>query len=320
MTDQSIGVGDWSQAQKPQTRTSTTVIYNPVAGSAPDKEELSARLGDDIELVATSETDPGTGQAAEAVERGANHVVACGGDGTVRAVLESLVGTEAILGLLPFGTGNLLASNLGLESGFDGYIDTAPENVRRIDTGRVNGESFAVMAGTGFDAEMMADAPSSVKERLGVVAYVIAAARHLRDDLIRTTIDIDGQRWFDGRSAMVLVGNFGTISGGIEVFPDAQPDDGQLDVLVLSASSLRDWAKIAWRIVRRQTLADVPAERTKAADIVVATSRPRRWELDGDERKPADRLHFTVEPASLSVTHSSEAIGETRQEREASNA
>lgn len=281
-------------------RSGTTVVFNPVAGGAPDENELRERLGD-ATLVPTTEDDPGTGQAAEAIERGADLVVACGGDGTVRAVLEAVAQSDATLGLLPFGTGNLLASNLGLPAGFEAMEDMAGRPRRRIDTGEVNGETFAVMAGTGFDAEMMADASSDLKKRIGTSAYVLSAFRHLKDDLVGTTVDIDGDRWFEGRSAMVLVGNFGTISGGIDVFPDASPDDGRLDVMVLSATHLRDWASVAWRLIRRRGLSGVAAERTTGRSITVTTTSPRRWELDGEERAPARRLQFSVQPRSLSV-------------------
>lgn len=283
-----------------------TVIFNPVAGSAPGEDELRAELGDDVLLVPTTEDDPGTGQAADAVADGADLVAACGGDGTVRAVLEAVAGTEATLGLLPFGTGNLLASNLGLPTGFDAFADVDVRPRRTIDTGTVNGEIFAVMAGTGFDAEMMADAPSRLKERIGTTAYVFAALRHLRDDLLPTTVHVDGRLWFDGRSAMVLVGNFGTISGGVDLFPDARPDDGRLDVMVVSATNLRDWAGLAWRLLRRRRLAAAAAERTSGREIVVTTAAPRRWELDGEERAPADRLEFGVVPGSLRVVAGSE--------------
>ncbi len=248
-----------------QQRSGTTVVFNPSAGS------------------------------------GAELVVACGGDGTVRAVLESVAGSDATLGLLPFGTGNLLASNLGLPRGFEAMDGVEERPRRQIDTGTVNGETFAVMAGTGFDAEMMADASSELKERIGTSAYVLSALRHLKDDLVGTTVDIDGRRWFEGRSAMVLVGNFGTISGGIDVFPDATPDDGHLDVMVLSAASLRDWAAVAWRLLRRSGLSEVAAERTTGRSITVTMSSPRRWELDGEERDPTRRLEFSVRPRSLSV-------------------
>lgn len=286
--------------------TRATVIFNPVAGSAPGEDELRAELGDAVTLVPTTEDDPGTGQAADAVADGADLVVACGGDGTVRAVLEAVAGTDATLGLLPFGTGNLLASNLGLPTGFDGFADVDERPRRTIDTGTVNGETFAVMAGTGFDAEMMADAPSGLKERIGTTAYVLAALRHLRDDLLPTTVHVDGRPWFEGRSAMVLVGNFGTISGGVDVFPDARPDDGRLDVMVVSAANLRDWAGVAWRLLRRRGLGAVAAERTSGREIVVTTGAPRRWELDGEERAPADRLEFGIVPASLRVIAGSE--------------
>lgn len=286
-----------------------TVVFNPASGSAPDVDELREVLGTEVELSPTTESDPGTGQAADAVERGSTVVFACGGDGTVRAVLESLVGTDATLGILPFGTGNLLASNLGLPAGlaaFDAGAASAGGH-RRIDVGRANGEAFAVMAGVGFDAEMMADTPGRMKQRMGTLAYVISALRHLRDPLARTVVEVDGRTWFSGRSAMVLVGNFGTITGGIDVFPDARPDDGRLEVLVVSTSTLREWLSVAWRILRRSSLKTAPARRTSGSKIVVRTSPPRPWEVDGEERPPVPEVTFEIEPNALSVQVAEEA-------------
>lgn len=282
-------------------RDDMVVIFNPVSGSAPHESQLRSELGDSVTLTPTTEDDPGSGQAARAVSAGARTVVVSGGDGTVRAAAESLVGSDVVLGILPFGTGNLLASNLGVPNGFDAKDSLADGRHRRIDVGRVNGETFTVMAGIGFDAEMMADAPSGLKEKLGVAAYVASALRHLRDPLTGTRVIVDGVVWFEGRAAMVLVGNFGTISGGIDLFPEASPDDGQLDVLVLSTSTLRDWARVAWRVVRRRGLSGVAARRTSGREILVESEKPRRWELDGESRDATDRLSVTIEPDSLSV-------------------
>src|SRR5829696_4707630 len=138
---------------------STVVIYNPVSGSGTDEDELKAAFDRyDVEFSPTTEDDPGVGQAQRAVDAGAGHVIACGGDGTVRAVLEGVAGSEAALGVVPLGTGNLLASNLGVPTGLDAVPIAIDGPTRRLDVGTVNGERFAVMAGVGFDAAMIRDA------------------------------------------------------------------------------------------------------------------------------------------------------------------
>lgn len=278
-------------------------IWNPASGSAPDETKLRAALGDDVELVPTTEDDPGPGQAAAAVREGADIVIACGGDGTVRACLDPLAGSETALAILGLGTGNLLASNLGLVPGLDAGESVGEGEQRRIDLGRVNGEAFAVMAGSGFDALMIRDANDALKSRIGTAAYALSGLRNLRADLVGTMITVDGAHWFSGRSSMVLVGNFGRISGGIEVFPDGRPDDGLLDVAVVSASNVREWAAIAWRLVRRQPLGVALARRTQGRRITVRHERPTAYELDGEDRDPTTVLEFEIEPEAITVHH-----------------
>ena len=180
--------------------TSIVAIWNPNSGSASSKEELVSAFGRPVEVAETTADDPGPGQTATAVDAGAGVVVACGGDGTVRACLDGLSGAETALGIVPLGTGNLLAANLGLPAGLEAAGGVGDGERRKIDLGRINGEAFAVMAGSGFDAEMIADANDELKSRIGTAAYVLSAAKHLRSRLVRTTIEIDGETWFTGRS------------------------------------------------------------------------------------------------------------------------
>jgi len=280
-------------------------IWNPASGSAPDEQKLKDALGNDVELIATTEEDPGPGQAAHAVEVQAEALIACGGDGTVRACLDPIAGTDTALGIVPLGTGNLLASNLNISSGLDEAHGAGRGSRRTIDMGRINGEAFAVMAGSGFDARMIADANSALKSRLGTVAYVISGAKNLRNGLVTTTVDVDGARWFQGRTSMVLVGNFGTISGGIDVFPDAQPDDGVLDVTVMSASTVREWGAIAWRLLRRKPMDLRLAHRTQGTRIQITHAEPRIYELDGEAREPATELLVEIEPNAITIQQES---------------
>ena len=120
---------------------------------------------------------------------------------------------------------------------------------RTLDVGVVNGERFAVMAGTGFDALMIRDADSGLKDRVGRVAYVWTGARNLTADPVGATHPVDGTEWFDGDAGCVLVGNVGTVLGGLTAFPDAAPDDGVLEVGVVTAEDRREWARVLGRVV-----------------------------------------------------------------------
>ncbi len=283
------------------TKDKIVAIWNPASGSAPPEDDLQRVLGSDTKLVETTEDDPGPGQARAAVEDGAHIVVACGGDGTVRACLEPLAHAGTALAIVPLGTGNLLAANLGIQSGLEGASSIGSGTVQTIDLGTVNGETFAVMAGSGFDALMIRDASDKLKSRIGTAAYVLSAFKNLRADLVRTTVTVDGTPWFDGRSTMVLVGNFGQISGGVDVFPDAKPDDGMLDIAVMSASTVREWASIGWRLLRRKDQRFDLARRAQGTVIDVRHAEARPYELDGEDRPPETDLHFTVDANSLRV-------------------
>lgn len=277
-------------------------IWNPASGSAPDEDELRAALGDEVELVPTTEHDHGAGQTTDALRNGAEIVAVCGGDGTVQSCLAPLANAAATLSVVPLGTGNLLASNLGIPAGLDD-VEVTGGATMSIDVGVVNGETFAVMAGSGFDALMIRDANDTLKSRLGTVAYVFSALRHLREQLVTTSVVVDGTPWFSGRTSMVLVGNFGTISGGVEVFPDAEPDDGLLDIAVVQTRNLRDWARLAWHMVRGRTFDLDIAKRAQGKSFSIVHARPRAYELDGEIREPTTRLEAEVNAGSLDVHH-----------------
>ena len=114
---------------------------------------------------------------------------------------------------------------------------------RKLDLGVVNGERFAVMAGAGFDARMIRDADGAMKDRVGRLAYIFTGAKNLRGGRVRTRIRVDGSKWFDDEASCVLVGNVGTILGGIEAFEHARPDDGRLELGVVTAEGLLQWTR-----------------------------------------------------------------------------
>jgi len=270
-------------------------------------EAASAFGGAVPDFIETTRDDPGFGQARAAVNEGADLVCALGGDGTVRAVAGSLAGTGTALGLLPGGTGNLLARNLNIP-----FSDLAEAvrvawagRDRRIDVGWVQRddaapEMFAVMAGAGFDAAIMGDAPAGLKDKVGWAAYVVAAARNLRGEPYHTHVTVDGADAgsFDART--VVVGNCGTLQGGIELFPQAQVDDGVLDAVVLTPKSLAAWASAATALVGDGS--DSPhLERMTGRDIIVQLAPPQKVQLDGEVFPEAARLSLRVDRQALVV-------------------
>ena len=180
----------------------------------------------------------------KALKRGADLIIIWGGDGSVQRAVDTLAGTSVPLAIMPAGTGNLFATNLGIPKTVPEALEVALRgNERKIDLGRVNGEHFGVMMGIGLDADMIKDADGGLKDALGRLAYVWTGARSINSARFKVRVDIDGERFFKGAAGCVLVGNMGQLTGGIEAFPDARPDDGVLDVGVITADSLLDWSR-----------------------------------------------------------------------------
>lgn len=248
----------------------------------------------------TSLRDPGTGLAARAVRAGADLVLASGGDGTITACVGGVAGTGIPLGVLPCGTGNLLARNLGLPLSLDEALTVALTGTDRLlDVGTANGQRFVVMAGIGFDAQLLAGASEQLKKRLGSAAYVLSALRHLRERPVRVVLRADNgpprRRWANG----VIIGNLGSLQGNVRLLPDAAPDDGVLNVAVLTAWRWTDWARLAAGVLTRQET-DRLAYLT-CRELLLRASRARPWQVDGEVMGLTRQLRVTVMPGNLIV-------------------
>lgn len=226
-----------------------------------------------------------------------------GGDGTVRRCINALVAEDAKveLAILPAGTANLLAKALHVPIDLHDALDVALHGIPRpIDIGMVNGEAFAVMAGTGFDAVMIRDADDA-KDRLGRFAYIRAGARNLSHQGAEVKLEVDGTAWFEGRAACVLVGNVGRILGGLEVFPDARFDDGVLDIGVLTARRRRDWLRVGARAVIGRIDSSPLVQITKGTEVRIRLDRPLPWQLDGGDQPRAKKFDVSVLPGRQSI-------------------
>jgi YegS/Rv2252/BmrU family lipid kinase len=241
-------------------------------------------------------------QARRALDDGAGLVVVWGGDGMVQRCIHAVAGSGVPLAVIPAGTANLLASNLGIPKDLHAAVDVALHGIARpMDVGVANGERFAVMAGMGFDARMIDEADGALKDRFGRLAYVWTGMRALRAAPVSMVVKVDGSRWFEGKASALLLGNVGTATGGLAVFPDARTDDGLLEIGVVTADGARQWASLLVK-ARRGKLATSPSVQVgRGRKIVVKLRKPLRYELDGGERKATKRLAVTVEPDAISV-------------------
>lgn len=249
----------------------------------------------------TTIEDPGTGQARQAVEQGAAVVFVCGGDGTVRSVITGLTGTEAALAVLPAGTGNLLALNLGLPADPVAGVRLAFTGGRRLlDVGEVDGQAFAVMAGMGFDAAMMGSASAGLKARFGSPAYVVSAFKHLRDRPMRVAVHVDDRPPVRTSARSVLIGNVGELQAGIRLMPNAEPDSGTMEIAILTPRHLAHWAALSWGVLtRRRRVPRMQVSRGRR--IRILSDRPQPRQLDGDVIAPGSSLTVTVLPGALLV-------------------
>jgi diacylglycerol kinase (ATP) len=238
----------------------------------------------------------------KALKKGADLLFVWGGDGMVQRCADALVGSAATIAIIPAGTANLLAHNLGIPQDLTDAVHIGFHGQhQQLDLGWISGEHFAVLAGVGFDAGMIRDADRSLKTKLGRLAYLRAGLRNVRMDPTHLTIKIDGTCWFEGDATCVLLGNVGTILGGVQVFDDASPDDGWLDVGVSTAKGPVQWARLLGHISTGTAHRSPFIRTTRAKRISIKLSAPAAYELDGGARPKRKRIKAHVVPAAITV-------------------
>ena len=248
--------------------------------------------------------DPGHQMAKDALAKAVDLVLVAGGDGTVRVVCSELVGSGTPVALIPAGTGNLLARNLGVpldeqEAFFIAFEGTpSPVDVVRFTIGDTT-EHFVVMSGMGGDAQVMANTNTDLKRVVGSAAYFLAAAQSVGTGPYDLTVTLDDHEPVKRSAVLALVGNVGTLQAGIKIFPDASPTDGMLDVLIGNPTSVADWAKVATGLLGGAEVE--PLEYGQGHRVVIASEQPIPYQLDGDASGETDRLEAEVVPAGLSV-------------------
>lgn len=240
--------------------------------------------------------------ARRALAKGADVIFVWGGDGTVQLCIDALAGTKAVIAILPAGTANLLATNLDIPIDLAKAVSVGLHGTRRsLDTGSFNGEHFAVMAGTGFDAFIIKDASDTLKNRIGRLAYFYSGTKNLSARRVKAVIEVDGEEFFKGKVSCVFVGNVSKSMGGIEVFKDAKPDDGILELAVVTAKNPFDWARTLGRVTQGKADKSPFVELTHGKDFRFAFKKRFPFEIDGSERKAIKKMHVEVHPSSITI-------------------
>lgn len=301
-----------------------TVVYNPVKVHRRELErhiERHARPGDRITWSETNIEDPGFAQADRAVEEDADVVIAAGGDGTVRMVALALSGSDTQMAIVPGGTGNLLARNLGIPLLASSAVRCALEgDSRTIDLcraeltypdGSTEHSGFAVMAGVGVDAGMIHHTDEELKRIIGPAAYVPAVLRSLGGgNRIGVELSLDDDPPAPNAIHTCIVGNCGTLIAGMPLIPDAEIDDGLIDAVLLRPESVAEWGTIGAKLVADSARRTINRDPTPTPDsisylqgrrISLEFDEPEAIELDGDSAGEVLGASIEVIPGTLHV-------------------
>jgi diacylglycerol kinase (ATP) len=304
-------------------RRRCAVIYNPTKVS--DKfralvdESLQRKGWGNTLWLETSVEDPGRAMTKQAVAEQVDLVIGAGGDGTIRYIADGLAHTGIPMGLVPAGTGNLLARNLDLPLEEVDAIEVAfGGQVRLLDLVRITvddraPEHFAVMAGIGVDAMIMDETDEDLKDKVGSAAYFVAAGKALGRLPVRMTVQLDTHRPVRRHAMLCVIGNVGRLRGNLTLIPGASPDDGLLDLYIASPHRFRHWVKLALRLISRCPKKDDQVDQHMGKRVRITIDGKVNYQLDGDVVGESTALFAEIQPGALAICVPAEAASEPQQ-------
>lgn len=286
---------------------SVAVIINPNSGPASPqarrrRAELAAAIlaGTDTpgEVFVTARSGHARDLARGAVARGARLVVAWGGDGTINEVASVLAHTPVVLGIVPSGSGNGLAGELGVDRRPEQALRQALQaRPRAIDAGEINGRLFVNMAGVGFDAHVAACFNDDRGGR-GLPAYLRLASREmLRYRCQEYRVHGDPGR----RALLVVIANTSQFGNGARIAPAAKVDDGRLDLVVVDERSLLGTVLALPRVFLGGLERVRGVSMRQIEETVIESESPMTFHVDGEIEKGSTRLVARVLPSALQV-------------------
>jgi diacylglycerol kinase (ATP) len=288
---------------------STAIIINPISGGfspgqARVRAEVAQRIADEqrhpVEIFVTEAVGHARDLAAAAARRGATLVIAWGGDGTINEVASALAFGGVPLGIIPAGSGNGLARELGVDPRPERALAEALSATPRVmDVGDVEGRLFVNIAGIGVDAFVASR--FSLARRRGFLGYINITARALATYVPTTYRMTSGETSVTARALLVTIANSAQFGNGARIAPGARVDDGLLDLVVVEER---------WRMA---TILQLPRLFTGTADrirgcttqrireVIIEADEPMTYHVDGEPVVGGNRLTARVHPGALQV-------------------
>jgi diacylglycerol kinase (ATP) len=290
----------------------TCIIVNPAAGQEETAKLLKklggafASRGAAFDMMVTQYAGHATAIAKEAAELGYRAVCIVGGDGTLAEAATGLAGTEVPLAIIPRGTANQVARNLNIPIAFEAAVDTVVNGVATpIDLGHINGRSFALIAGAGFDAAIMTTATRDLKERWGFAAYIYAAVKQallLQPARFHVTVD---ELELDVSAVTVMIANVGELFTAYLPFrlpltpqPLSSWNDGLFDVVIVAPRTLPDWAAILWQTAQYRFGGNSQLIHLQGRIVTIDADPPVPVQIDGDPAGVTPMTAIAVERAA----------------------
>lgn len=284
-------------------------IINPVSGFGDHKKrkaeivKIAKELGWRGKIVETTKTKNAGDIATEAIKNKIKHIVICGGDGTIMEVLQTIINTKISLGIIPLGTGNLLAQNLGIGGSRHEMVEQALYGDKhKIDVGKANGTIFAIITGIGFDAQIMQQAKRKLKRKFGLLAYLVSGFKNLnkRPGLYKVTVDKKRPKVY--RAKTILVANMGKLQGGVEVVPEAHSQSGTFSIGIIQASGFPTWLSLLGNILLGKIHNSPHYTLLKGQRIIIESLKGAQpYQCDGDHFQPTKKLEVEIFPKAVSL-------------------